>query len=431
MRTFAWPLAVGAVLAAAAAWFVAVQRPIPPHSLVMATGPPGSAYADVGGRYREILARSGIELRLVPTAGAVENLARLRDAQAGVSAGFVQAGTVSPPDAEALASLGTVFYEPLWLFCRGLPPGAGVSWLVGKRVSIGPEGSGTRRLALRLLALNGVDADRLELLALSPAEAGETLLRGEIAAAAILTSWDSPVVRRLLATPDVTLANFPRADAYVALDPFMNKVVVPTGVGDLANNRPPVDTALLAPKASLAVRRDLHPALQYLLLEAASEIHAVPGIFNRAAQFPAPETIDLPLSDEARQFYKTGRPWLQRNLPLGLAVFVERLLILMIPIVGIVYPALRLLPPLYAWSMQRRIVRLYGELKLIEADLDDRGDGKEAGDLVGRLDGLERSANQLQVPVLFSATLYTLKHHIGLVRQRLDRRTRVHTVAAS
>jgi len=431
VRTFAWPLAVGAVLAAAAAWFVAVQRPIPPHSLVMATGPPGSAYADVGGRYREILARSGIELRLVPTAGAVENLARLRDAQAGVSAGFVQAGTVSPPDAEALASLGTVFYEPLWLFCRGLPPGAGVSWLVGKRVSIGPEGSGTRRLALRLLALNGVDADRLELLALSPAEAGETLLRGEIAAAAILTSWDSPVVRRLLATPDVTLANFPRADAYVALDPFMNKVVVPTGVGDLANNRPPVDTALLAPKASLAVRRDLHPALQYLLLEAASEIHAVPGIFNRAAQFPAPETIDLPLSDEARQFYKTGRPWLQRNLPLGLAVFVERLLILMIPIVGIVYPALRLLPPLYAWSMQRRIVRLYGELKLIEADLDDRGDGKEAGDLVGRLDGLERSANQLQVPVLFSATLYTLKHHIGLVRQRLDRRTRVHTVAAS
>ena len=431
MRTFAWPLAVGAVLAAAAAWFVAVQRPIPPHSLVMATGPPGSAYADVGGRYREILARSGIELRLVPTAGAVENLARLRDAQAGVSAGFVQAGTVSPPDAEALASLGTVFYEPLWLFCRGLPPGAGVSWLVGKRVSIGPEGSGTRRLALRLLALNGVDADQLELLALSPAEAGETLLRGEIAAAAILTSWDSPVVRRLLATPDVTLANFPRADAYVALDPFMNKVVVPTGVGDLANNRPPVDTALLAPKASLAVRRDLHPALQYLLLEAASEIHAVPGIFNRAAQFPAPETIDLPLSDEARQFYKTGRPWLQRNLPLGLAVFVERLLILMIPIVGIVYPALRLLPPLYAWSMQRRIVRLYGELKLIEADLDDRGDGKEAGDLVGRLDGLERSANQLQVPVLFSATLYTLKHHIGLVRQRLDRRTRVHTVAAS
>jgi TRAP-type uncharacterized transport system substrate-binding protein len=388
----------------------------------MATGPPGGAYADVGARYREILGRSGIELRLVPTAGAVENLARLRDPHSAVSAGFVQAGTVSAQDADALASLGTVFYEPLWLFCRGLPPGAGVSWLVGKRVSIGPEGSGTRRLALRLLALNGVEADRLELLALSPEEAGDTLLRGEIAAAAILTSWDAPVVRRLLATPDVTLANFPRADAYVALDPFMNKVVVPTGVGDLANNRPPVDTALLAPKASLAVRRELHPALQYLLLEAASEVHAAPGIFNRAAQFPAPETIDLPLSDEARQFYKTGRPWLQRNLPLGLAVFLERLLILLIPIVGVVYPALRLLPPLYAWTMQRRIVRLYGELKLIEADLDDRGDGKEAGDLVGRLDGLERSANQLRVPVLFSATLYTLKHHIGLVRQRLERR---------
>ena len=174
------------------------------------------------------------------------------------------------------------------------------------------------------------------------------------------------------------------------------------------------------------MRKDLHPALQYVLLEAASEVHAVPGIFNRASQFPAPETIDLPLSDEARQFYKTGRPWLQRNLPLGLAVFMERLLILLIPIVGVFYPALRLLPPLYAWIVQRRIVRLYGELKLIEAGLTIAMPNRQA-DLLGRLDSLERSANQLRVPVLFSATLYTLKHHIGLVRERLERRTGVAT----
>ena len=421
MRTFAWPAAAGVVLVALAAWFVAAQRPIPPHTLVMATGPAGGTYADVGARYREILGRFGIEVRLVPTGGAVDNLARLRDPDSGVSAGFVQAGTVSAQDPEALASLGTMFYEPLWIFCRGLPPGGGLAWLVGKRMSIGPEGSGTRRLALRLLALNGVEPGRIELLALSPEEAGEKLLGGEIAAAAILTSWDAPVVRRLIAAPDVTLAHFPRAAAYVALDPFMNKVVVPAGVGDLANNRPAVDTELLAPKASLVVRKELHPALQYLLLEAASEVHAVPGIFNRAAEFPAAETIDLPLSDEARQFYKTGRPWLQRTLPLGLAVFVERLLILLIPIVGLMYPPLRLLPPLYAWNARRRIVRLYGELKLIEAGLDDRSGGRDAGDLLGRLDSLENSANQLRVPLLFSATLYTLKQHIGLVRQRLER----------
>jgi hypothetical protein len=168
-----------------------------------------------------------------------------------------------------------------------------------------------------------------------------------------------------------------------------------------------------------------------LLLEAASEVHAVPGIFNRASQYPAPETIDLPLSDEARQFYKTGRPWLQRNLPLGLAVLVESLLILLIPVLGVFYPALRLLPPLYAWTVQRRIVRLYGELKLIEAGLDDRNAGHAQADLLGRLDSLERSANQLRVPVLFSATLYTLKHHIGLVRERLERRPGVATLATS
>ena len=429
MRGLAWPVGVGVLLLALVAWFVALPQAMPPRTLVMATGPAGSAYADVGARYREILGRSGIELRLLPTAGAVENLSKLREPRAGVGAGFVQAGTASPEDGTALASLGTVFYEPLWLFARGLPPGAGLTWLLGKRVSIGPEGSGTRRLALRLLALNGVDGHALELLGLSPEEAGESLLRGEIAAAAILTSWDAPVVRRLLAAPDVALASFARADAYVALDPFMNKLVLPMGVGDLGHNKPPADTLLLAPKASLVVRRDLHPALRYLLLEAAAEVHAAPGVFSRAGQFPAAEAIDLPLADEARQFYKTGRPWLQRSLPLWAAVLVERLLLLLIPIVGVIYPAIRLLPPVYQWSMQRRIVRLYGELKLIEAALDDQGGGPVEGDLLGRLDALERNAGHLRVPVLFSASLYTLKHHITLVRQRLERRAGLATAA--
>jgi len=147
VRTFAWPAAAGAVLVALAAWFVAAQRPIPPHTLVMATGPAGGTYANVGARYREILGRFGVEVRLVPTAGAVDNLARLRDPDSGVSAGFVQAGTVSAQDPDVLASLGTMFYEPLWLFCRGLPPGGGLAWLMGKRMSIGPEGSGTARIA--------------------------------------------------------------------------------------------------------------------------------------------------------------------------------------------------------------------------------------------------------------------------------------------
>ena len=411
-------LALAAVLG-----IVVLARSLPPRTLAMATGPEGSAYADLGARYREMLAHAGIDLRLVVTAGAVENLARLRELPSGASAGFVQAGTATANDAPHLVSLGTVFYEPLWIFCRGTPRGEGLEWLAGKRVSIGPEGSGTRALVLRLLTLNAMEPHALELLPLTPEQAGEKLARGEIDAAAMLTSWDSHVVRQLLTTKDVALATFPRADAYLALDPSLNKLVLPSGVADLARNIPPTDVVLLAPKTSLVVRRDLHAALQYLLLEAATQIHGGPGIFHEAGQFPALEAIDLPLADNARHFHKAGRPWLQRYLPFWLAVLTERLLLVLIPIVGLLYPLMRLLPPLYAWGMRRQIFRLYGELRFLEAEVDGERVGQDLDGLRVRLDALESRADRLRVPRPFAHSLYTLKEHIAFVRQRLDKAT--------
>jgi len=198
--------------------------------------------------------------------------------------------------------------------------------------------------------------------------------------------------------------------------------VLPTGVGDLAKNRPPVDTVLLAPKASLAVRRDLHPAIQYLLLDAASQIHGGPGIFQKAGQFPAAESFDIPLSEPARQFYKSGLPFLQRYLPFWLAVLVGQLLILLIPVVGVLYPAFRLLPALYGWAMRQRIFRLYGELKFLEAKLERRGAEQGMEDLGAQLDRLEDRVNHFRVPVAFAHMLYTLRSHIDLVRARIDKR---------
>ena len=411
-----------AVIAVAVLWAAfGVLRTLPPRTVVMATGPEGGAYHEVGARYREILAQAGVELRLLPTAGALENLARLRDPRSGVSVGFLQGGTTNEKDSPDLASLGTVFYEPLWFFYRDVHLGRGLEGLRGRRISIGPEGSGSRALSLELLARNGISERFAELLPLTPQAAGDKLLRGEIDAALMLTSWDSPVVRRLMAADRVDLVSFPRADAYVALYPFLNKVVAPAGVGDLAKSRPPTDVVLLAPKASLAVRRDLHPAIEYLLLDAAVQIHSGPGIFQKAGQFPAAESIDLPLSNEARQFYKTGRPFLQRYLPFWLAVLLARLLFLLIPVVGILYPLARFMPALYGWKMRRRIYKLYGELRFVEHALEAGKSGQGPDDLAAQLDQLEEKADHLQVPVSCVGMLYMLRDHIASVRGRLER----------
>jgi len=411
-----------AVLCVAALWtFAAYVRPMPPRTLTMVTGPEGGAYQKFGMRYREILARDGIELKLRTTSGALENLALLRDKNSKVDVGFLQSGLTSGKESPDLESLGTLFYEPLWFFYQDRYRGNWIRNLRNKKISIGTEGSGTRELALKLFALNGMDRHYADMLALAPREAADKLMRGEIDAAIMITSWDAPAVQQLLTAKGIELASFPRTDAYLALYPFLNKIVLPQGVIDLAKNRPASDLLMFAPKANLVVRDDLHPALQFLLLRAAEEIHSGPGMFQKAGQFPAAESIDLPLSDQARQYYRSGSPFLQQNLPFWMAVLIGRLLILLIPLLGVLYPLFRLFPALYGWRIQRRIFRLYGELRFLEHDLDTHGTSRNFEDLQSRLQRIEEKANRMRVPMMYSNMRYTLWMHITLVRDRLEK----------
>jgi TRAP transporter TAXI family solute receptor len=389
----------------------------PTNIVVMTTGAKDGAYEAFGLQYKAILARSGVELRLLPSGGSLENLKRLNDPRSGVTVGFVDGGLTNESESPDLNSLGSAFYEPLWFFSRGIPD-VRLESLRGRKVAIGPEGSATRLVAERLLALNGVDRGIAQMMPLSAAESSDALLRGDIDAAFMVAPWDTPAVRRLLASSAVELVSFPSADAYVALFPFLTKLTVPAGVGDLATNRPPVDVEVLALKASLVVRKDLDSALRYLLLDAAAQIHSAPGIFQKAGQFPAAEQVDLPLSDDAQQFFKSGRPLLQRLLPFWLAGIMGKALFVLIPVVGILYPLARFAPALFAWSMRRRIFRFYGELKLIELELESgRGDH---GEMVERLGRLEQRVNQLRVPTMYAQFLYVLRSHVALIHAKLE-----------
>jgi TRAP-type uncharacterized transport system substrate-binding protein len=387
----------------------------------MATGPAGGAYEVLGARYREVLRRSGMDLRVVPTAGGVENLARLRDERAGVSVAFLESGLTDHEAAPDLASLGTVSIEPLWSFFRDTSRQGAARQLRGKRISVEPEGSATRVLARRLLALNRVDESSVVLLGLSPERSAEALLRGEIDGAVMLTSWRSPAVRRLLVADGIVLESYPRADAYVALFPSLSKVVLPTGVADLARNLPPTDVTLLAVEASLVVRTDLNPAIQYLLLEAAAEIHEGPEIFHKAGRFPAAEAVDLPLTEQAREFYQSGVPFVYRVLPPWLAGMAERLLILLIPLLVVVFPLFRFLPAAYQYMVETRIYRLYGRLRVLEQEVEEAGPG-HLDHLATELDELARQASHVSVPLHYSQRLFILKSHIALARAELDKR---------
>ena len=410
--------------AALAIWLAfALLRPTPPHAVTMTTGPEGSFTAELGKQYREYFARDGIDLKLVRSAGSVDDISRLQDAKSGVSVAIIPGGITNQRESPSLASLGTLFYEPLWLFSRvGLLEKR--DSLQGLRIAIGPEGSGSRKLAVEFLARVGIiDQKSATLLPLTPQESVEKLAHGEIDAAVVLDSWESPDVQNFFGCKDIKLASIRRADAFVALYPFLNKLVLPAGMVDMMENRPPTDVLLLAPKASLVVRRDVHPAIQYLLLEAATQIHSEPGVFRAAGQFPAAEAIDLPLSNYARQFYKTGSPFLQRHLPFWLAVLVQQLLVLLIPMLGFVYPLLRFSPLIYSWVQRHRIYRLYKELGMLEDGLASPGSNEPSEGFIEQLNQLEDRAARLSVPTSYKPLQYALRLHISAVRQRVQKST--------
>jgi hypothetical protein len=227
-------------------------------------------------------------------------------------------------------------------------------------------------------------------------------------------------VQRLLGADGVSVASLPSADALVARIPVLNKRVLPAGVADLERKIPPTDVVLVASKASLVVRRDLDPALMYLLLDAAREIHAAPGIFHQAGEFPALDAVDLPIADEAEMFDKRGPPFLQRHLPFGLAVLTERVALALIPLVGILFPVLRVFPSVRTWYVQRRLALFYKELKLLDVQSEVSGKPASGPDLIRKLDELEARVSRLRVPEEFTALVYGLRHHIRLVRERLE-----------
>ena len=407
----------------------------PQRAVVMAIYPEGSLNAELVKRYQQILGRKGIDLKLANSAGAAQSAALLRDPKSGVSIALIPGGITTDEESPQLVSLGTLFYQPLWVFSRpGLSPEPGRLLLQGHkqlrnlRISIGPEGSSSHALCLELLGRAGViDRKSAALLPYTPSESADKLVHGKIDIAIFVDGWESPAVQQLLNTKGVNVESIPRADAFAALYPYLNKLVLPAGVIDMNAPKPETDVMLIATKSNLVVRRDLHSAIQYMLLEAAVEIHSTPSIFRKADQFPAPETVDLQLSPLAREFYKTGTPFLLRHLPFWLAVLLGEPIVWLIPLLVILFPVFRVAPAAYDWFERRRIYSLYSELKRLEDEIIFAPADVSRMHVIERLNRLEDRASRLSVPTAFKPLVYSLRLHIDMVRQEVRSATLINT----
>ena len=399
--------------------------PNPPRKVTLATGPAQSAYEEFGKRYAKALSAEGIEVVLQPSEGSAANLQLLRDGK--VDLGFVQGGTsdYSETDQETLASLGSLFVEPLWLFYReesarqvtATATLTTLTQLQGLRINIGTAGSGVPSLMTKLLDSNRIDPSTLKISKLEQTPATVAFLGGELDAIVFASAPESLMVQMLLQTPGVNLMNFAQSEAYSRRFAFLTPTLLPRGVVDLAGNIPPQDVRLVAPTTALITRNTTHPALLQLFAQAGNDIHGSAGWFKRAREYPNIENNELPIAKEAERAIKAGAPMLQRYLNFWVANLVERMWLVMGIIIAILLPLSRIVPPLYAFRVRSRIFRWYGQLRNIE----NRIDFEDNRALLQELNQLETRAEKIAVPLSYTDELYALRNNIHLVRKKLLR----------
>jgi TRAP-type uncharacterized transport system substrate-binding protein len=411
------------LLVAAAAVGVAVKaaRFAPPKKIRFVSGPDGSGYRNQAEKYQKILARDGVSLEILASRGALDNLDKLATQAERIDVGFVQGGLAEGRDLPHLVSLGSVYPQPLMVYCRHPEPVELLSQLKGKRIAVGPEGSGTRVLALKLLKANEMDGPPTVLLDLQGDEAVKQLKEASIDAAFLMGDSATPsVMRTLRGLPDIQLASFRQADGYLRKFKFLSKETLPEGAMDLAKNYPPRTLTLIGPTVELVARDDLHPALSDLLIRAAREIHGSPGMFRNAGEYPAPLARDFPISADAERYYKSGEQFLYKRLPFWLASLVDRLLVVLLPLLVVIVPATRIAPALYRWRIRSRIYRWYGALMAIEREMRGTPTPEQKEKVHTRLDEIARAVNELRTPPSFADQLYVLRDHVAAVRRRLD-----------
>jgi uncharacterized protein len=391
--------------------------PLPPRHLTFAAGAAGSGYDNVARQYARILARHGVELEIRNAAGAVENLALLRNPSSGVQAALTTFGITQPADADTLYSLGGIFDAAIFIFYGNAELITQFAQFRGKRLAIGMPGTALRSLMLEVLKATDALDTSTRLLDLDSAEAIDALIAGETDVAIFPSQLDGSLLQRALDASGIRLMNVAQAEAIAKTVPGLKHVVLWRGLISLVRDIPDSDVDLLASRNRLLVRKDLHPALQYLLLEAMRDVHWPQGPFNRLGEFPAEQPNDLPLSPTAQAFYRSGPTFWQRYTSFWLTSLLNLIVFFVIPVVAAMIPVIGFALPFYRWVNIRRIDQLHRALGNLERELAQTADGSRFVECQTRIAEIESAVRLLKVARPFEADLHRLRIHLRMVQE--------------
>jgi TRAP-type uncharacterized transport system substrate-binding protein len=391
----------------------------------MATAFIGASFDYYGRQYKEIFARSHVELELRETAGALDNLKLLQDPNADVQIAFVVGGLSDSKHAPGVLSLGTVYDQPFWIFYSSANQRLDqLSQLKGKRIAVGPAGSATRYMAEHVLGKGGVNAETATFLPFAGSAADKALQEGQIDAVWIIGVPEATAVQSFLRNPNVRPMNFPMADAFTRIFPDLARMTLPAGTVDIEQVVPSTDVTLIGTKAKLLIRRDLHLDIVQLLLQTMKEVHGGADLFHRSGDYPNGLDAEYTVAPTAIEFYKNGPSFLQRHLPLWLSTHVQRAIAVLVTGIAIGVPLLHFVPQSFNWMTRRRLFHWYGQLRALEKSFDSNTSHKALVHKLTEIERIEDAVSKVHFPLTFADQVYTLRGHIDIVRQKIVSRLR-------
>lgn len=417
-----WGLAaVIAVLGFLIAWrFVG---PPPPSHVRLATGPEGGGYALAGEHFHAELAEAGIEVELVSTQGSLENLELARSGEvdlALVQGGVAHAGGTDDAHVEGWEGIVSLYLEPLWLFSND--PVTRLDQLEDQPVQWGSSGSGTRILAQTVLEAAGVTCTAgTQDGGLKGPEALAELESGSASAVFQVAAPRSASVRALFeSSAELQPANLERSGGLVRHLTYLQDVKLAAGAIDLERNWPAEDLKMVAAGANLVASEDLHSSIVALFVDASKKHYSGRGVLEAAGEFPSQELLDLPVNGQAGLVLAKGPSFLYRWLPFQVAAVIDRLKILLVPLITLLFPLVRAAPPLYRMRIRRRILRHYRDLLALEKRLRSEQPGSaEREAAAAELDELDGELAELDVPLSYADELFHLRSHVRLIREDL------------
>ncbi|MGN6569812.1 MAG: TAXI family TRAP transporter solute-binding subunit [Pseudolabrys sp.] len=413
-----WHLVVAAAIAALLFLCVFVLFPAS-SEVTLATAFKGTGFYYFGQVYRDALAKQKLHLNLRESIGGVENLRLLEDPSSGVQAGFALGGVSNGEKAPDLYSLGTIYDVGLWIFYVAPKRIDDLSEFRGKRIALGPKGSGIRIAGEKVFGSVGIDSDAAQFSELGGDAAFDALRKGTLDAVWTPFPPDAPMVKRALAIPNVQLFSFKNADAYTRLYPEFAKIVLPRGVLNLATDQPPQDTTILASRVRVLVRKDIRPEFVMALLFTMAKVHGHPGVAQQAGEFPNASDPEYPVLPTAIEFYKNGPSFLYNHVPIWLVPHAQRAALLLATIIPLLFLILNGEPQVYRWIIREKLRPLYRRMREIERELRDAKTAEEVAALRRELEAIDDRSMKLNIPNRYSDSFFAFLIHVNVLRTRI------------